>query len=203
MRRFIFWNSLQLGVGDEGSTLDNVTLQFRNSSIKELLLIVRELANSLDLLDTILAKLNLGREVSDVVTNKLLNGLATLRVGIQVHIGAFNNTRLAIDGIQDSQCETSTSKGHGQGCRTGTSLGLDNLITTELNAIGDLLNLLLRKLLSASDLGEKRKNGDTAVTSNNGDLEFSGLSTNQFRNKGGGTDNVESGNTKDSKDKER
>jgi hypothetical protein len=70
-------------------------------------------------------------------------------------------------------------------------LGLDNFITTELDAVGKSIELLLGELLAS--LREKGNNGDTRVTTNDSDLHILGVLTLNLRDETRGTDNIKGG----------
>lgn len=86
---------------------------------------------------------------------------------------------------------------HGEGSGTGTGLGLDNLVATELDPVDEGLVSLTADVLALGGLGEERDDGDTRVTTDNGDLDVLGVLALDLTEESGSSDNVEGGDTKD------
>lgn len=176
-----------LSLVDEGLALVDVTLELGNSSIDQALLVGVDLADGVDLLNTVGTELNVG--------GKEINALLGKDLGLDE--GGLDNVLLAANGgLEKGVGEAGTSESHGEGSGTGTVLGLDDLITTELDAVGQGLDLLLSELVAR--LGEKGNNGDTRVSSNDGDLGILSGDLLDLRDEAGGTDDIEGGDTEQS-----
>ena len=102
-----------------------------------------------------------------------------------------------------SQFPSSTNQGitrgltvtHGESGRSGTSLGLDDLVTTELDPLDESLVLLSLDILAEGSLREQRNNGDTRVSTDDSDLDILGVLVLDLTEESGRSDNVEGGNT--------
>lgn len=176
--------SRDLSLVDEGLALGNVVLELRDGSIDEGLLVGIDLADGVDLLNTLGTELNVG--------GKVLNTLGSKDIGLDE--GGLNNSLLATNGgLEERVGEAGTGESHGEGGRASAVLGLDNLVTTELDALGQGLDLLLGE--GVTGLGEERDNGDTRVTANDGDLGSLGGDLLDLRDEAGGTDDIEGGDT--------
>lgn len=66
--------------------------------------------------------------------------------------GVLDDVLLAGQGIQDSAGEDVTSVGHGQGGRSRAVLGLDDFVSSELDAVGQSSDFSIGEL-SSIDLG--------------------------------------------------
>jgi hypothetical protein len=137
-----------------------------------------------DLLDTVGAELDAGREEVNALV--LVEG--------RVDEGALNHALLALGGAEDGLGHAGTGHSHGEGGGTGTVLGLDDLVTAELDAVDELG---VGGELGVVGLGEEGDNGDTRVTTNNGDLLIGGVGALLLRDEAGGTDDVEGGDTEE------
>jgi hypothetical protein len=111
--------------------------------LQQLFLVSSQLANGVNLLDTIWAELDVG--------SKELNTL--ILVERAVDEGRLNNTTLTLSSLEQALSEASTCHGHGEGSRAGTILGLDDLVTTKLNAVDQVVELLARDT-SVAGLGD-------------------------------------------------
>lgn len=167
----------------ELDTLLNVTLEVLEAGVEELLLVVGDLADGVDLLNTVGAKLDLrGEEVNTLVL-----------VERRVDEGGLNDTLLALRSLEERFGETGTSHGHGESGRASTALGLDDLVTTELDALDVGVELLALEVVAR--LGEKRDDGSTGVTTNNDNVLRGGVGALELGDEARGTDDVESGDT--------
>ena len=79
------------------------------------------------------------REVLEVATDLFLESLPTRRISGQVHECRCDETFLALDGADDLVRELDSRISHRKGGRARPILCLDNLVTTELDAIRQLL----------------------------------------------------------------
>lgn len=89
-----------------------------------------------------------------------------------------------------------TSISHGQSGRTGTILGLNNLITTELDTVDEAVVLVVRNGDAGLGLAEKGNNGLAGVATDdrNDKLLRVGFASN-LGNEGLSSDDVKGGNT--------
>lgn len=111
-------------------------------------------------------------------------------------VGAFNDALLAFERSADERLdEAVSSESHRKGSRSSAVLGLDDLVTTVLDALGQRLDLLLGE--GKAGLRKERDDGDTRVASNNGNLGGNGVGALDFGNKGGSTNDIEGRDTKE------
>lgn len=169
-------------LGDEGNTLLDVLLEVSKAGLDHLLLIGVDLAEGQDLLDTVGAELDLGGEEVD----------ALVLVQRGVDEGGLDDALLALGSAQQGLSHAGTGHGHGQGGGTGTVLGLDNLITTKLDALDDLL---VGGQVGVGRLGEQGDDGHTGVATDNGDVLIGGVGALELGDEAGGTDDVKGGDT--------
>lgn len=71
-------------------------------------------------------------------------------------------------------------------------------ITTKLNSVDQSLVLLARDILTLRSLAEDRDNGDTRVTTDDGDVDVLGVGVLDLTQESGGSDDIEGGNTEQS-----
>jgi hypothetical protein len=179
--------SSHLSLVDEGLALGNVALELGNSGIDQALLVLVDLANGVNLLNTVGSELNVGGEE--------LNTLLGKDGGLDE--GGLDNVLLAGNsGLEKRVGEAGTSESHGKGGGASAVLSLDNLVATELDAVGQSLDLLLSEAVAR--LGEERDDGDTRVTSNDGDLGILSGDLLDLRDEAGGTDDIKGGDTEQS-----
>lgn len=114
---------------DELDTLVDVASEVLEADVEQLLLVVGDLTDGVDLLDTVGAELDVGGEVLDTL----------VLVQRRVDEGGLDDVLLALGGLEQRLGEAGTSHGHGEGGGTGTVLGLNNLVTTELDAVDVLV----------------------------------------------------------------
>jgi hypothetical protein len=168
--------------GDERDTLCDVLLQVSQASLEELLLGSVDLANGQDLLNTIGTELDLGGE--EVNTLVLVERAVDER--------RLNNALLALCGAENRVGHAGTSHGHGESGGTSTILGLNNLITTKLNAVDELSVGAQVRVLA---LAEEGNNGNTRVTTNNSDLLIGRVGVLDLTDEARGTNDIKGGNT--------
>lgn len=138
----------------------------------------------MDLLNTVGAELDAGSEEVDT--------LVLVQRGVDE--GGLNDTLLALGGAEERLGETGTGHGHGEGGGTGTVLGLDNLVTTELDAV----DKGIAGLAGDGGVVGLRKQGDdghTGVATNDGDSLAGGVGLLDLRDEARGTDDVKGGDT--------
>ena len=87
---------------------------------------------------------------------------------------------------------------HGEGGRAETVLGLDNLVTAELDAVDQGVVLVIRDGDSRGDLAEERDNGLARVAANDGDGQLLGVGlAGDLGDEGLGADDVQRGDTEE------
>ena len=150
------------------------------------------------MLDTLLAKLNIQGKVVQTVLG--LEGGRALLISIEIDIRRLDQSSLAGNGgLEKSKSETGSGIGHRQGSRSSAILGLDDLIPSVLDAVGQSIQLLLGEALNkAGDLGENRDDGDTRVSTNNSDASGLGVDRRvDLRDESGRADDIQGADTKD------
>jgi hypothetical protein len=144
---------------------------------------IRDFANWVDLLDTIWSKLDVGSEV--------LN--PTVLVQGAVDKGRLNDALLPLCGLEQALSETGTSHSHGESCRASAALSLDNLVTTELDTVDVLIELVTTQVVAG--LGKERNDGGTGVATDNGDVLVSWVGVLELGDEAAGAHDVEGGDT--------
>ena len=174
------------GRGVPVNTLLDVLGELGDSGLEELLLLSGDLADGVDLLDTVLTEGDgAGKEGGTLV---LVEG--------RLDVSTLLDALLAVKGLEEGIGEDGGGVSHGEGGGTGTVLGLDNLVTTELDAVNELLVLLaLGDSITAVGLGEEGHDGDTRVTADDGNDGLGGLLAGDAGKEGGSTGDVEGGDT--------
>jgi hypothetical protein len=165
-------------------TLLNVLLQVNKAVIEELLLVLVDLSKRVDLLNTVGSKLDLGGEEID----------SLVLVQRAVYEGGLNDTLGSLSSLQEALSEAGTGHGHGEGSGSGTILGLDDLITTELDALDELITDGSADV-GVVGLGEKGNDGDTGVATDNGDVLVGWVGRLDLRDESGSADNIKGGDT--------
>ena len=170
---------------DPLNTLLDVLGEVSDASVEEALLVVGDLADGVDLLNTVGAELDVG--------GKVLNTLVL--VERRVDKGGLDDVLLALGSLEERLGETGTGHGHGESGRTSTVLGLDDLVTTELDTVDVVLELLALKVVAG--LGEEGNDGSAGVTADDSDVLGGGVGVLQLGDEARGTDNVKGGDTKE------
>jgi hypothetical protein len=170
---------------DPLNTLLDVLGEVSDASVEEALLVVGDLADGVDLLNTVGAELNVGGEVV----------AALVLEQRRVDKGGLDDVLLALGSLEERLGETGTGHGHGESGRTSTVLGLDDLVTTELDTVDVVLELLALKVVAG--LGEEGNDGSAGVTADDSDVLGGGVGVLQLGDEAGGTDNVKGGDTKE------
>ena len=174
---------LRVGL-DEVNTLLDVLLQVDEAGVDQLLLVLVDLTDGEDLLNTVGAELDLGGEEVNALV--LVQG--------RLDEGGLNDTLLALGGAEEGLSEASTGHGHGESGRAGTVLGLDDLITTELDAVDEGVTSLTGDR-SVVGLREEGNDGHAGVATNDGDLLVRGIGLLDFGDEAGSADDIEGGDT--------
>lgn len=171
---------------DEVNTLLDVLLEVTEGGLDETLLVLVDGANLVDLLNTVGAELDLGGEEVNtlVLEERALNE------------GGLDDALLAVGGPEEGVGEASTGHGHGEGGGTSTVLGLDDLVTTELDAVDQLVTDGARDV-GVVGLGEEGNDGHTGVATDDGDGLVGGVGALDLGDEAGGTDNVQGGDTEE------
>jgi len=205
-------HSLGRRVLDELNTLADVASQTLVALCQKLLLVVVGRRNDIDgLLGTLGAELDGDGE--EVAAGLLLDGITALNTG-EVDECGLGDAALALDGLEEVLGEAVAGVGHGEGCGTGAILGLDDLITTKLDAwekldiccnlgrekrkltVGQGIKLVLRNVDGRLGLAPQGNDGLAGVTTNDGDGSLAGVAlAGDLSDKGLCADNVEGGDT--------
>lgn len=116
--------------------------------------------------------------------------------------GALNesggdDTLLAVQTAEEGVGELGTGVSHRQGRASSTILGLDDLVTTELDAVNELSVDLARDGLAVGILGEEGDDGRAAVATDDGDGSLRGLDSGDTGEEAGGTDDIEGGDAEE------
>ena len=176
---------LSTGVGgDESDTLLNVLLEVAEAGLEELLLSGVDLANGQDVGNTLGAELDLGAEELD----------ALVLVERGVDESGLDDTLLALDGAEDGLGHAGTGHGHGEGGRASTVLGLDDLVTTELDTVDELV---VGGQVGVVALGEEGDDGNTGVAADDGDVLVLGVGALDLADEAAGADDVEGGDAEE------
>ncbi|KAF3840070.1 hypothetical protein F7725_018787 [Dissostichus mawsoni] len=113
-------------------------------------------------------------------------------------IPTFHHTLLSIHGVQDGEGEAGSSISHGQGSRTGSSLGLHHLSAGLLDPGCQSSELVSRELDLWCALGDEGNDGLPSMTSNDWYVDTSWVKTFELCHEGVGSDNVQGCDTKHS-----
>lgn len=170
---------------DELDALVDVASKVLEADVEELLLVVGDLADGVDLLNTVGAELDVGGEVLDALV--LVEG--------RVDEGGLDDVLLALGGLEEGFGEAGTGHGHGEGGGTGTVLGLDDLVTAKLDAVDVLFKLLAGE--GVAGLREQGNNGGSGVAADNGDVLVGRVGVLDLGDEAGGADDVEGGDTEE------
>ena len=174
---------LVVGIG-ELDTLGNLLLQSGHSLLDVGLLHRGQvLGNGDGSLHTILAELDLAGEelaAQDVLLN----------------VSRLDHTGLAVQTSDHRGSEHSASVSHRQSGRTSTLLSGDDLITTELDSLGDGGHVQLGDQV-VGQLAQQGNDGGSGMATNHGDVALSGLHVQGLGDELAGTDGVELGHTHD------
>ena len=129
------------------------------------------------------AKLDLGREEVD--------SLALVQVRLDKRRG--RDALLTAEGAKESMRELRGGVSHRQCRAAGTVLGLDDLITTELDPVDErvVVALTAHEILALLALGEKRNDGDARVSTNNSNIGVLGVGVLDRGEEARSTDDVE------------
>lgn len=110
--------------------------------------------------------------------------------------GALNDVLLAGGSAEERLGEAGSGVSHGEGGGASALLGLDDLITTEGDAVAEALDLLIGEV-GALDVGEEGEDGDTGVATNDGHVDLVHGEAELVANEAVGAHNIEGGDTHD------
>lgn len=131
-------NLLLRWVLDEVDALLNVALELAVAGLQQLLLVLVGGADDVVRLDsTLLAELD---RHGEVIAAGLLRDRVTALDTWEVDKGALDDTGLALGGLHDALSEAVACVGHAEGSRARTVLGLDDFVTTLLDAWGQSIS---------------------------------------------------------------
>jgi hypothetical protein len=172
-------------LGHESLALVDVLLQFGEASLKKFLLGGRQVTEAVNGFNTVEPKLNeTGEEIY------ALGGEERT-----LDKGGGDDTLFAIQGSEERVRELGTSVSHGEGGRSSTILGLYDLVTTELNAVNELVVGFALHTLPVLSLGKERNDGGTTVTTDNGNNGLVRFSAGNARKESSGSHDIKGGDT--------
>lgn len=138
-------------------------------------------------------KLNGDRE--ELGADNVLDLLAAGDAG-EVDVAGLYKTLGALRGLENLLGKAVPSIGHGESGRPETVLGLDDLITTELDAVYKGVVLVVWDGDRGGDLAEEGNNGLAGVAADDGDGKLLGVGlAGDLGDKGLGANDVEGGDT--------
>jgi hypothetical protein len=172
-------------LSNELDALGDVALELADGNVDELLLVLGDLADLVDLLNTVGAELNVGGEEVDA--------LILEERGLDE--GRLDHTLLALSGLEEGLGEAGTSHGHGESGRASTVLGLDDLVTTELDALDVGGKVLALEVVAA--LAEQRDDGLAGVATNDNDVLVGRVGALVLGDEARGANDIKSGDTEE------
>ena len=108
-----------------------------------------------------------------------------------------NNASLAIQSPQERVGELGTRVRHREGSASSTILCLDDLVTTKLDAVHELVVGLAGNILAKVGLGKEGDDRGSAVATNDGDNSLRRLGALDTSKETGGADNIKGGDTEE------
>jgi hypothetical protein len=129
-------------------------------------------------------------------------------VGVKgrLDVGAEGDVLLAVDGAEDGIGELGSGVGHREGGGSSSVLGLDDLISTELDALdesGESVSSSLNNLLALGGLREEGNDGGSRVTSDDGDGGVLGGGSSEARKERRRANDIEGGDTEEAVEESR
>jgi hypothetical protein len=161
--------------------LDEVSL----AGLDELLLVFVELAELVDLLSAGWAQGDLGGEE--------LDALGLEQWGVDE---GWLDDGLTLEGLEEGAGEAGAGLGHGQGGRAGAVLGLDDLVTAELDSVDEGVSGLAGDAWVVR-LGEQWDDGDAGVATDDGHWLLGWVSVLDLGDEAGGSEDVEGGDAEE------
>jgi hypothetical protein len=147
--------------------------------------VICDLANWVNLLNTVRSELDVGGEI---IASTVLVQWAVDKCGL-------NDTLLSLRSLQQALGETGTSHGHGESCGSSTSLGLDNFVTAELHTVNVRIVFLASQAVPG--LGKEGNDGCAGVATDDGDVLVGWVSVLDLGDETAGADNVKGADTKE------
>lgn len=170
---------------DEVFALLDVLLELGDGLGQQFLLEGVQLAHSKVLLDAILAQHERSGEI--------------LSLGdVRANVGALDDVLLALDGADEGNGEASSGISHRESRRSGSSLGLDDLSSSLLNALCECFDLLRREIHGWIALRQQRHDGDARVSADDWQVHFMWVATESLSDKSVSTDDIQCGNAEHS-----
>jgi len=165
---------LELGGGRETDTLVDARFQILDGLFQERSLGLVNLADRVELGDPLLSELDVDAKVGEVLADLLLDRFGRRRVGLEVDVRRGDESGLSLEGgSHDLVGKLGTGLSHGQGGGSGTRLGLDDLVTTELDSVDKSVTLRLVLEDGRGDRGlglrQEGQDGVSGVSSDDGD----------------------------------
>ena len=132
-------------------------------------------------------KLNVGREEVDALVSEER----------ALDEAGRDDALLATQATEECIGELGTGIRHRERSAAGTILGLDDLVTTELDTVDNLLVRLALYGLAEGTLGEQGHDGRARVATDDGNDGLLGVRVRELAEEAGGTDDVEGGDTEE------
>jgi hypothetical protein len=183
-------------VNNELLALGNVAVKTVDGDLEKLLLVVVGLGKDVvSLSGTLRAELDRDREEGDTDLSLDVGGAINT---VKVDVGGLDDALLTSGTLEDSLGKPETSLGHGEGSGSKTVLSLDNLVTTKLDSLDEVVELVGGDLDLRLGQRQERDNGVSGVATNDGDVELGGVRlANNSGGEGLGSDNVKGGDTEE------
>merc|ERR550537_1517214 len=160
----------------------NLPFQSFNTFFHAFLLVVVQIPDGEDLLDTTFTKHHLGCKV------------CTSLLHIRLDISAFNSPAPRKT-TQNGLAKAGSSIRHRESCTAFAILGLDDVSASVLHVLIEVGNLVRIDLASVLVLGEERQDRGTSVASDNRDVDVARVLSSNLTHKLVSTNNIESANT--------
>lgn len=166
-------------------TLLHIALQVLQASVQKLLLVLGNLTNGVDSLDTLRAELDLAGEELDalVLVKRALNKRG------------LNNAGLAVLCLEQALGHTGASHGHGESGGTSTVLCFYDFITAKLHALDVLVEFGAFEVLAG--LGKKGHDSGAGVAADDDDVFACRVAGLDAADEAGGADDVEGGDAEE------
>ena len=166
-------------------TLVDILLQIPQRDIQQLLLKRRNLPNLVHLLHTILAQRDLARKV---IYSAVLVQRTVYKRWLHHPLGP-------VLGLEQTLREPRARHRHRQGRGPGAVFGFDDLVTPELHAVDEIVEIFAFERVTR--LRQQRDNGRARVTADYGDVLVSRVGGFVLRDEPGGSDDVEGGDAEE------
>ena len=125
----------------------------------------------------VVGNFSVSHDLLDSVGSKLAGARKELGVGnVGFDIGALDNIVRPVHGLEYLIGKQVSRVGHAQGGGSGSRLGLDDLVSAKLGSHRNGLALGIVGRISGN-LGKQGKNGDSGVSTNDGDINLAGIAS--------------------------